>query len=233
MSRFGAALPTLPTEAAPVGLAVDVAAFALHAGELRVLLTERGGGPHAHTWALPGGFVQEREGLGAAALRVLRVETGLDLGPRHLEQFFTFGEPERDPRGRVVSVGHLAVLPHGTVESYPAQAGPHTQGAAWLSAHDPPALAFDHALILSRAVKRLQLRLEYADLAPEFLPDTFTLPELQTVHEAVLGRTLDKRNFRKRVLAQGRLSPAGERRSGVGRPALLYSRVQAEEEGTV
>lgn len=224
-----AASPALPADAAPAWVAVDVAAFALHAGELRVLLTERGGGPHAHAWALPGGFMQGREELGAAARRVLRGETGLDPGPRHLEQFFTFGEPARDPRGRVVSVAHLAVLPHGTVEAYPAQAGPRTQGAAWLSAHHPPELAFDHALILARAIKRLQLRLEYADLAPEFLPDTFTLPELQTVHEAVLGRGLDKRNFRKRVLAQGRLCPAGERRSGVGRPALLYRR--APEDG--
>ena len=211
---------------------VDLVVLTVRGDELLVLVVRRGVVPYRGRWALPGGFVQEREDLGTAALRVLRGETGLDLGPRHLEQFFTFGEPWRDPRGRVVSVGHLAVLPHGTVNAYPAQAGPHTQGAAWLSAHDPPALAFDHALILGRAIKRLQLRLEYADLAPEFLPDTFTLPELQTVHEAVLGRTLDKRNFRKRVLAQGQLHPAGERRSGVGRPALLYRRATLENEGT-
>ena len=214
---------TLPPQATEVGLAVDVAAFAMHAGELRVLLIRRGELPHAQTWALPGGFVQPGEELHEAALRELRTETSVSLEPRHLEQFFTFGEVGRDPRGRIVSVAHLAVLPHGTVET---RAGGHTVGAEWLSAHTPPALAFDHRAILDRAIKRLQLRLEYANLALEFLPDTFTLPELQTVYEAIGHRELDKRNFRKRILAAGILTPCGERRSGVGRPAQLYRRAK-------
>ena len=91
----------------------------------------------------------------------------------------------------------------------------------------PPPLAFDHRSILDRALTRLQLRLEYANLALEFLPDTFTLPELQGVHEAILDRPLDKRNFRKRLLAQGILTPSGERRVGVGRPAQLYRRAKS------
>ena len=214
---------TLPPQATEVGLAVDVAAFAMHAGELRVLLIRRGELPHAQTWALPGGFVQPGEELHEAALRELRTKTSVSLEPRHLEQFFTFGEVGRDPRGRIVSVAHLAVLPHGTVET---RAGGHTVGAEWLSAHTPPALAFDHRAILDRAIKRLQLRLEYANLALEFLPDTFTLPELQTVYEAIGHRELDKRNFRKRILAAGILTPCGERRSGVGRPAQLYRRAK-------
>ena len=214
---------SLPPQATEVGLAVDVAAFAMHAGELQVLLIRRGELPHAQTWALPGGFVQPGEELHEAALRELRTETSVSLEPRHLEQFFTFGEVGRDPRGRIVSVAHLAVLPHGTVE---ARAGGHTLGAEWLPAHAPPALAFDHQAILDRAIKRLQLRLEYANLALEFLPDTFTLPELQTVYEAIGHRELDKRNFRKRILALGILTPCGERRSGVGRPAQLYRRAK-------
>lgn len=214
---------TLPPQAAQVGLAVDVAAFAMHEGELQVLLVQRSTLPHAQVWALPGGFVQQNEELHEAALRELREETSVSLEPRHLEQFYTFGAPQRDPRGRIVSVAHLAVLPHGTVR---VTGGLGTLAAAWFPAHDPPGLAFDHAQILERALRRLQTRLEYAQLALEFLPETFTLPELQEVHEAILAKKLDKRNFRKRLLAQGLLTPSGERRNGVGRPAQLYRRAK-------
>lgn len=213
----------LPSHVTQVGLAVDVAAFAMHGGTLRVLLVQRGERPHARDWALPGGLVQEGEELHEAALRVLHTETGMALEPRHLEQFHTFGEVGRDPRGRIVSVAHLAILPHGTVD---VTGGGHTLGAEWLGAHRPPPLAFDHHAILGRALTRLQQRLEYANLTLDFLPDTFTLPELQGVHEAILDRRLDKRNFRKRLLAQGLLTPCGERRSGVGRPAQLYRRAK-------
>lgn len=219
---------SLPPQATQVGLAVDVAAFAIHQGQLQVLLIERGTLPHAQTWALPGGFVHVGEELHEAALRELRDETSVELEPRHLEQFYTFGAIHRDPRGRIVSVAHLAVLPHGTVH---VMAGATTLHAAWFPAHAPPPLAFDHAAILNRAIKRLQLRLEYANLALEFLPETFTLPELQGVHEAILDRTLDKRNFRKRLLAQGILTLSGERRSGVGRPAQLYRRAKGTRTG--
>ncbi|WP_309571219.1 NrtR DNA-binding winged helix domain-containing protein [Deinococcus sp.] len=220
----------LPPQATQVGLAVDVAAFAMHAGELRALLVQRGALPHARDWALPGGFVHPGEELHEAALRELRTETTVQLEPRHLEQFYTFGEVNRDPRGRIVSVAHLAVLPHGTVH---VTAGGHTLGAEWLSAHQPPVLAFDHRAILDKAIGRLQLRLEYANLAMEFLPDTFTLPELQGVYEAVLNRKLDKRNFRKRLLSQGILTPSGERRTGVGRPAQLYRRAKHARVGAL
>lgn len=213
----------LPPQATQVGLAVDIAAFAMHSGELTVLLVQRGQLPHARAWALPGGFVHPGEELHEAALRELRTETTVELEPRHLEQFYTFGELGRDPRGRIVSVAHLAVLPHGTVKVIP---GGHTLGAEWVSAHRPPKLAFDHHAILEKATQRLQLRLEYGNLALEFLPETFTLPELQGVYEAILNRKLDKRNFRKRLLSQGILTPSGERRSGVGRPAQLYRRAK-------
>lgn len=211
----------LPPQATPAGLAVDVVAFAMHAGELQVLLVERGSLPHARTWALPGGFVHLNEELHEAALRELRVKTSVELEPRLLEQFYTFGAVQRDPRGRVVSVAHMAVLPHGTVK---VSGGGTALGAGWFAAHSPPPLAFDHHEILSYATQRLQIRLEYGLLALEFLPETFTLPELQGVYEAVLNKRLDKRNFRKRLLSQGILTTSGERRSGVGRPAQLYRR---------
>lgn len=214
---------TFPAGSAVAGLAVDVVAFAIDQGAvnqgLKVLLVQRGELPHALTWALPGGFVQQDEELAAAALRELRNETSLELSPSVLEQLYTFGGPQRDPRGRVVSVAHLAILR----DPQPALPGSaHTLHAEWHSAHHPPPLAFDHADILRLALARLQRRLIYADLALEFLPETFTLPELQLVYEAILDRPLDKRNFRKRILAQGLLLPSGERRSGVGRPAQLY-----------
>ncbi|WP_189002589.1 NUDIX hydrolase [Deinococcus roseus] len=214
---------TLPPFAAQVGLAVDVVAFAMHKGQLHILLVRRGLEPHSQSWALPGGFVQHEETLAAAALRELREETSVALSPNHLEQLYTFGNPGRDPRGRIVSVAHMAVLPHGTPAVH---AGGSTVGAAWFVAHDPPPLAFDHADILSRAIRRLQTRLEYANLAFEFLPEHFTLPELQEVYEAILNQKLDKRNFRKRILSQGLLEPAGERRNGVGRPAQVYRRTK-------
>ena len=219
---------TLPPQATQVGLAVDVVAFAIHQDILHCLLIERAALPHAQTWALPGGFVYVGEELHEAALRELRDETGVELEPRHLEQFYTFGAIGRDPRGRIVSVAHLAVLPHGTVR---VMGGATTLHADWFAAHTPPPLAFDHASILERAIKRLQLRLEYANLALEFLPETFTLPELQSVHEAILNKTLDKRNFRKRLLSQAILTPSGERRSGVGRPAQLYRRAKKARAG--
>lgn len=221
---------TLPPQAAQVGLAVDVAAFAMHQGELHVLLVQRGRRPHAEVWALPGGFVHQHEELHEAALRELREETAVSLSPTHLEQFYTFGEVDRDPRGRIVSVAHMAVLPHGTVD---VVSGGETLAAAWFPAHEPPALAFDHAHILERAIRKLQTRLEFAHLALEFLPETFTLPELQGVYEAILNRKLDKRNFRKRLLAQGLLSASGERRNGVGRPAQLYRRASRVRVGAL
>jgi 8-oxo-dGTP diphosphatase len=209
----------LPPQAVQAGLAVDIAAFAMHDGELQVLLVERGSLPHVRSWALPGGFVHLGEELGEAALRELRVKTSVELEPRLLEQFYTFGAVARDPRGRVVSVAHMAVLPHGTVR---VSGGGTALGAGWFPAHTPPPLAFDHQDILNHAIDRLQIRLEYALLALEFLPEAFTLPELQGVYEAILNKRLDKRNFRKRLLSQGVLTTSGERRSGVGRPAQLY-----------
>lgn len=213
-------LPQLPPDSAVVGLAVDVVALTIQQGQLCILLVQRGELPHARTWALPGGFVRQHEELAEAALRELRVETSLEVSPSLLEQFytFTFGALERDPRGRVISVAHIAVLP----DVPPPVAGGHTLHAQWYGVHQPPTLAFDHGDIVRLAVSRLQRRLSSAQLAFEFLPETFTLPELQTVYEAILNKPLDKRNFRKQMLSQGVLTPCGERRNGVGRPAQLY-----------
>ena len=143
----------LPPQATQAGLAVDIAAFAMHGGELQVLLVERGSRPHARTWALPGGFVHLGEELNEAALRELRTKTSVELEPRLLEQFYTFGAVERDPRGRVVSVAHMAVLPHGTVR---VTGGGNALGAGWFPAHTPPPQAIDHPEKVNKLIGNTQ-----------------------------------------------------------------------------
>jgi 8-oxo-dGTP diphosphatase len=161
--------------------------------------------------ALPGSLVRPDEDLEAAAQRVVTDVAGLGR-PRHSEQLATFGRSDRDPRGRVVSVSYLALVPRPL---------PLTN-AGWCPVDDPPALAFDHAEILASAVERLRAKLSYSNVAYGLLPDAFTLSELQAVYEAVLGRVLDKRNFRKKVLGLGMVTEAEGMRRGPHRPAQLY-----------
>lgn len=207
--------------AAPVAVATDVVALALDADtadttRLRFLTVRRERPPFAGSWTLPGRMLPPDGGLVAAARVALAAAGVREVG--HLEQLATFGRPDRDPRGRVVSVTYLALLPH------PVQPGPpHATGdAQWAPAQDPPALAFDHGQILQSAVERLQGKLSYSTVAYGLLDSEFTLTELQAVYEAVLDREVDKRNFRKKVLALGMLTEAGGQRRGPHRPAQLY-----------
>jgi 8-oxo-dGTP diphosphatase len=176
-----------------------------------VLLRQRPRDPFAGAWALPGGLLGPGEDLETAVHQVLTAMAGLpEL--RHLEQLATFGRPDRDPRGRVLSVSYLGLLPRAV----PAGEG------RWWPASDPPPLAFDHAGILQTAMERLRGKLSYSNVAYGLLPDRFTLSELQAVYEAVLDRPLDKRNFRKKVLSLGLLAEAEGQRRGSHRPAQLY-----------
>ena len=206
-----------PLPAAAHRVAVDVVPFALDeegpgAGTPVFLTQRRPRAPFAGDWALPGTLVRESEDLQEAALRILAEGPGLPR-PRHLEQLATFGGPDRDPRGRVFSVSYLALVPR------PA---PVAASAAWWPVASAPALAFDHARILVSAMERLRAKLSYSNVAYGLLPDTFTLSELQGVYEAVLDRELDKRNFRKKVLALGLVTEAEGQRRGPHRPAQLY-----------
>ncbi len=198
-------------------VAVDVVVFRVVEGKLQVLLIERRKPPFQNTWALPGGFIGLDEALEEAACRELREETGVSV--TLIEQLYTFGDPGRDPRGRVISVAYLALLPPG--EGAP-QAGDDAVRAAWFPVMALPALAFDHGEMVGRAVERLRVKLQIEDAAFHLLPSEFTLSELQSVWEAVLGVSLDKRNFRRRVLNSGQVTEIGRRRSGEGRPARLY-----------
>ena len=199
---------------------VDVVIFTVREAALHVLLVRRGVPPYKGRWAIPGGFVQERESLDAAALRELREETGVrDV---YLEQLYTFGDPGRDPRGRVITVAYYALL---SADVAPPVAGTDAAEARWHPVAELPPLAFDHREILDYALERLRNKLEYTTVGFELLPAKFTLGELQRVYEAILGKTLDKRNFRKKIELLDVLTPLDEyvRTPGARRPARLYT----------
>jgi 8-oxo-dGTP diphosphatase len=200
-------------------VAVDVAVCTVHAGALQVLLAETTGGPFAGSWALPGGLVGDDESLDEAAARELSARTG--LADVYLEQLYTFGSPQRDPGGRVVSVAYVALIAHveRLADTGP---GPKYRRVAWWPVRRLPPLAYDHGDVVRIAVTRLRAKLQYTNLVYTLLPPTFTLTELQAAYEAILGRRLDRRNFRKKILSTGLLAPLGRLRRGPHRPAALY-----------
>ena len=158
----------------------------------------------------------ENESLDAAAVRELREETGVDKV--YLEQLYTFGEPKRDPRGRVISVAYYALIP----PQQNLQAGTDAADAAWFSISELPTLAFDHRRIVDYAHQRIRNKLDYTNVGFELLPAKFTLTELQLVHEAILGESLDKRNFRRKIAQRGIVQPIKEWRQTGRKPAQLY-----------
>lgn len=205
-------------ERTDVQVTVDLVIFALRDSELHVLLIRRGLPPFVGSWALPGGFVRDGESLEEAARRELQEETGVrDV---YLEQLYTFGDPERDPRGRVVTVAYYALL---TGDAAPLVAGTDAGAAQWMRARKHPLLAFDHERILAYALERLANKLEYSTIGFQLLARKFTLSQLQNVYEAVLGRKLDKRNFRRKMALVDTLKPLNEWvRDGPSRPSRLY-----------
>ncbi len=214
-------------------LTVDVAILTVVGDSLRVLLVERSRPPGKGLWALPGGFVGIEESLSEAVARVLARETGLH--DMYTAQLATFGEVGRDPRGRVVTVAHYALVPAERIVEVVDLRGGCTLGRIIPGGRDagPPfviegptgetGLAFDHAAIVAAAVERIRGRLWYAPVAFQLVPDEFTLLDLQRVYEAILGRALDKNAFRRRIQASGLVVPLGRRREGLrARPAELF-----------
>jgi len=202
-------------------ITADIVIFTIRDDELQVLLVRRGIPPFERRWAIPGGFVLPNESLDEAARRELREETGVE--DVFLEQLYTFGEPGRDPRGRVVTVAYYALV---SPDRAPPLAGSDAAEARWWpAARVPRPLAFDHDEILATALERLRGKLSYTAIGFELLPKKFTLSQLQRVYEAILGEELDKRNFRKRVDALGVAKPLNETAivGGAGRPAQLFS----------
>ncbi|MFN2240976.1 MAG: NUDIX hydrolase [Anaerolineae bacterium] len=196
---------------------VDVVIFTLRAGSLQVLLVRRKRPPCEAMWAIPGGTIGPVEDLEAAAVRILEEETG--LGDVFLEQLYTFGDPDRDARGRVITVSYFAVVPASELVPGAAE---DSERVRWWPITALPPLAFDHGAILSYALTRLRYKLEYTAVGFELLPDVFTLSELQNAYEIVLGEALDKRNFRRKILSAGVIEPSGGFHTGEGRPARLY-----------
>ncbi len=199
---------------------VDVVLFAFADDDLKVLLIERGAPPFEGQWALPGGFVRMDEDVDAAALRELREETG--IAGLYLEQLYTFGAPERDPRARVISVAHFALASGAELAANTVQAATDAADASWWSIYSLPPLAFDHERILAYALQRLRWKLEWTALGFLLLPEEFTLSALQRVYERVLDEKLDKRNFRRKFLDLGILEESGNLSTGEHRPARLY-----------
>ncbi len=198
---------------------VDCVVFGLDEGELKVLLIQRDLDPFAGKWALPGGFIRMDEDLQAAARRELEEETGVKK--LYIEQLGAFGTPGRDPRERVVTVAWWAVV---NLYEHEVKASTDARNAAWFPVEDLPALAFDHPVILDAALARVRETLRREPLAFEFLPRKFTLTQLQRFYETVLGRPLDKRNFRKKVLSYGLLEELEEYEVDVAhRAAQLYT----------
>jgi 8-oxo-dGTP diphosphatase len=205
-------------EYARPALAVDCVVFGLDETDLKVLLIQRKLHPFQHTWALPGGFVRIEETLDAAARRELEEEAGVtDV---FLEQLYTFGALDRDPRERVVSVAYYALA---KLSDHRIRAATDAMGVGWFGLDDLPKLAFDHTEIVARAHERLRGKVRYAPIGFELLPPRFSLTQLQRLYEIVLGTDLDKRNFRKKILAMDLLVETDEVEQGVRhRAARLY-----------
>jgi len=200
-------------------LTIDCVVFGLDDEDLKVLLVERDLEPFAGRWALPGGFVRVDESLDDAARRELAEETGLQKV--YLEQLYTFGAVGRDPRERVVSVAYYALV---KLSDHRVQAATDARSAAWFAVDDVPKLAFDHDTILQVAHDRLRAKVRYQPIGFELLPAKFPLRQLQHLYEVVLDRLLDKRNFRKKILAMGILNELDEIEQDVAhRAARLYA----------
>jgi 8-oxo-dGTP diphosphatase len=201
-----------------IQVTVDLVILTIQEQQLRVLLVERGVRPFEGEYALPGGFVREDESLEEAAARELEGETGTkDI---FLEQLFSFGDPKRDPRGRVVTIAYYALISPDRAQ---LAAGSDAGLAAWYPVAQLPKLAFDHQNILDVALNRLRGKLEYTTVGFELLPKKFTLSDLQQMYEALLNKSLDKRNFRRKVQALGILRPLKEWQKTGRKPARLYS----------
>src|SRR5437660_754322 len=199
-------------------LTVDCVVFGYDEGELKVLLIERALEPFKGRWALPGGFVRVEETLDEAARRELEEEAGLKNV--FLEQLYTFGAVDRDPRERVVSVAYYALV---KLADFSTKAATDAADARWFPISKVPRLAFDHANILATALERLKGKVRYQPIGFELLPPQFTLSELQRLYETVLEKPLDKRNFRKKILGMDFLVTLDEVQKDVAhRAARLY-----------
>lgn len=197
---------------------VDCVIFGFVESGLKLLLIERGVEPFKGSYALPGGFVKPDETTEEAAARELAEETGIQQV--YMEQLYTFSNPKRDPRGRIITVAYFALV---NPEQFGIHSGTDAIEVKWFDYAQLPNLAFDHAEIAAKAIERLRGKINYQPIGFELLPKKFTLSQLQTLYEVILEKTLDKRNFRKKILQSGLLLPLEEKQTDVAhKPARFY-----------
>lgn len=197
---------------------VDIVVYTIQNNELKVLLVKRGIEPFKNKWAIPGGFVRIDESLEDAAKRELKEETGVrDV---YLEQLYTFGNLNRDPRGRVITVAYMALV---NLDKTNLNASTDVSEAEWFSIKKIPSLAFDHKKILDYSLKRLRWKFEYTTVAFSLLPEKFTISQIQSIYEIVFNKKFDKRNFAKKILSLNLLKEEGINKDVSYRPPMLYS----------
>lgn len=198
---------------------VDCVIFGFDKNQLKVLLTKRAIEPFLGKWAFPGGFIQEEETADDCALRKLREEAGLKN--IFLEQLYTFSDLARDPRGRVISIAYYALV---KPETYILEAGVDIEAVKWFGIDENKDLAFDHKQILNAAIERLKGKIRYQPIGFELLPEQFTLPDLHNLYETVLQRSIDRGNFRKKILSMGLLiDHSDKQKDRHARAAKIYS----------
>ncbi|MFA5185295.1 MAG: NUDIX domain-containing protein [Patescibacteria group bacterium] len=201
-----------------IGVAVDSVIFTIKDGRLMVLLIKMKKKPYFDTWAFPGGLIEQNETTEHAARRILKEQTG--VADVYLEQLGTFDEPKRDKAARVVSVAYFALVPEAELELLVNDK--YEEARLW-TVDRLPKFAYDHESMAETAILRLRAKLEYTNIAWSLLPEDFTLTKLQQTYESIMGRPLDKRNFRRKILSLGLIKPTGSKQSGgKHRPAQLY-----------
>ncbi len=216
-------------------LTVDAVVFGYDSTpKISVLLVKRLYEPYKDHWAIPGGFVEEGESLERAVHRELEEETGVNIG--YLEQLYTFGTPNRDPRGRVVSVAYFGLVKPDT---FKISASSDAKAVEWFDINQLPQLAFDHHEIMEVAIKRLRAKITYEPIGFELLDEKFPFSDLENLYSTLLGREIDRRNFRKKILSFGMLDELDQKvKKSAGRPANLFRfnkarYFQLKEEGIV
>jgi 8-oxo-dGTP diphosphatase len=201
-------------------IAVDPVIFALINNKLNVLLIKMKNAPYTNAWAAPGGLIKPNESLEEAVGRLVNLKTGI-VNQVHFEQLYTFGRVNRDPFGRVVSVAYLALI---RPENMKLKTTEEYQDIKWFPVSRLPKLAYDHREIIDVAIDRLQKRLGYTNIVRSLLPERFSLTELQAAYENILNKKLDKRNFRKKILALKLVKKTGiQERDKAYRPAEFYT----------
>lgn len=201
-----------------IKLAVDAVVFGYEAGKITVLLIKRKYEPFKNKWAIPGGFIKDDESLEEAVERELFEETGVKIN--YLEQLYTFGQPNRDPRGRIVSIAYFGLIRPDTFKLF---ASTDAEDVQWFAIDELPQLSFDHKMILEIAINRLQAKITYEPIGFELLNKKFPFSDLEKLYTTLLGRAVDRRNFRKKILALNVLDELEEKVSkGSGRPANLF-----------